>query len=1289
MWRGTGENDSPITGNITEFKTENLTAVTQRHSSTLTFNPSAEHNRTNVTCKVSFTNSITTEETVTLNVTYVKEVKITGNTSVKEGETLNLTCSVESFPPSLITWTKLPNKNTQNGTKSDLQEQSGMGTFTIHKVTTKDSGQYICTAKYLNNTLKETIDVAVIYMKKPVITGNTTVEWGHALNLTCSVQSFPPSRITWSILGSNTNLHIEPNTDLQNNTGSATLVIHNVTTKDSGQYICTAQHLNNTLKETVDVAVICMPPYEETYHWDYNVKVEHALNLTCRVEVFLLSNITWTIGGSNTNLHSEPNTDLQNNTGSATLVIYNVTAEHSGQYICTAQHMNNTLNETVDVAVIYMKKPVITGNTTVEWGQTLNLTCSVESFPPSHITWSNLGSNTNLLSEPNTDLQNNTGSATLFIRNVTPEHSGQYICTTEHLNNTLNETVDVTVTLFPKILKHSGCKVQSKVRTCVCISEGLPLPTIRWPLLKNHTEYSFITTVSNHTVNSTVSLSVKHHSNTVVDCVSSNEIGEAKENLTVQTDTSEQEDQSRAVLNIVSWLEVVIAFFIGVLLSAVICCLVKKYHRRKLESCGNLDETLEMVTNQKNPLIDVGQAVEDVEYATIDFSVLKRRSPREAANTQETTEYAEIKKAVKEEREEEGRGGEEEGNEVLDGKEEAMIEEDEEIKQHVPEEDEGEDAAVYSSVKDIMGEICDDPLHLIFLFLVVWLVFCADIIFYTNKNRKVQSGFKGRVSLLEPVVSLNNCSIIINDITESDSGSYQLRVNGLFYGSTDGFTFSPRATVSVKDLTQKPTVMIPPLTEGQQTTLTCTAPGLCSGSRPKITWMWRGTGENDSPITGNITEFKTENLTAVTQRHHSTLTFNLSAEHHGTNVTCKVSFTNSITTEETVTLNVTDVKKPQITGNRTIKEGDTLHLTCKTFPSSLVMWTQVPSNKNLHNKTGIGPQNNTETATIVIHNVTAEHSGQYICTTKHVDTILTISADVTVTLFPKILKHSGCKVQSKVRTCVCISEGLPLPTIRWPLLKNHTEYSFITTVSNHTVNSTVSLSVKDHSNTVVECVSSNEIGEAKENLIVQTDAPEQEDQSTGVLKMVSRLEVLIAFFIGVVLSAVICCLVKKCHRKKQKSFGKLDETLEMVTSQEDPLIDVGQAVEDDQTYYQEAVEDGEGAVAEEKAALDLDGEPKDVEYASIDFSVLKRRSPREAANTQKTTETEYAEIKKEVKEKREEEGRGGEEEENEVLDGKEEAMIEEDEETKQYVPEEDEGEDAEVYSNVKDIMGEI
>lgn len=124
----------------------------------------------------------------------VKEVKITGNTIVKEGETLNLTCSVESFPPSLITWTKFSARKMQNGTETKLlndtltdlqddtltnlqnetltdlqndtetylQEDSGMAIFFISNMMVEHSGQYICTAKHLNNTLMEKVDVKVM-----------------------------------------------------------------------------------------------------------------------------------------------------------------------------------------------------------------------------------------------------------------------------------------------------------------------------------------------------------------------------------------------------------------------------------------------------------------------------------------------------------------------------------------------------------------------------------------------------------------------------------------------------------------------------------------------------------------------------------------------------------------------------------------------------------------------------------------------------------------------------------------------------------------------------------------------------------------------------------------------------------------------------------------------------------------------------------------------------------------------------------------------------------------------
>lgn len=93
--------------------------------------------------------------------------------------------------------------------------------------------------------------------RETLITGDTTVKDGDSLNLTCSVESFPPSLITWTKPGFNTNLNNGPDAYLQSNDGSATLVIPNVTTEYSGQYSCTVQHLDTTVTMYADVTVTC------------------------------------------------------------------------------------------------------------------------------------------------------------------------------------------------------------------------------------------------------------------------------------------------------------------------------------------------------------------------------------------------------------------------------------------------------------------------------------------------------------------------------------------------------------------------------------------------------------------------------------------------------------------------------------------------------------------------------------------------------------------------------------------------------------------------------------------------------------------------------------------------------------------------------------------------------------------------------------------------------------------------------------------------------------------------
>ncbi|XP_032413541.1 hemicentin-1-like isoform X4 [Xiphophorus hellerii] len=918
MWRGKEEKDSYIIGNITALKTENLSAFTKRHVSPLTFNASADHHNTSITCKVSFTGDININETVTLNVTYARKPQISGRSKVKEGNELNLNCSVDSFPPSVITWTKSRkqaeqqshNVSKKRGSSKICQRQKKSGLFSVTNVTTEDAGLYICTAKHLNNTQREKITVTVTYARKPQISGRTTVMEGDNLNLTCSVDSVPPSVIKWTKSGIETKwqdnilskaesrqvylleksgrvsfsfmnvtteeagryictatyqnesmteeVHVkvtylrkprisgrttikegddlnltcgadsfplsvinwtktESKTNQQHNNSSSAFIITentmkrkdgngslsktNVTAEDAILYICTATHLTNNLTEQIKVTVtydfknatveedllnlncsvdsfqplvvrwtksgteaslkidslskaftvhvlyelanvpfpitnetmedaeryICTATYqnstmEEKIHIVTNIRKpqisvrtntfttadeEEALNPTCTVDSFSSSVINLTIF-EKSNLQIKISMILQNSSenlkqeqsGMNTLFINSVKAKDAGLYICTAKVPNITLTEEINITVTYRRRPQIIGSQTIKEGDALNLTCSVDSVPPSLIVWTK--NSLSILPSNRTSSPSNNGSTTLVVFNMTVKDSGRYICTITYENITETKYIDINVTWSPKVLNGSGCVLRPDGLTCVCLSAGFPLPTIQWPLLKDHTEYSITSIVSNHTVNSTVTITVENHGNISVECVSSNENGEAKKNLTVlwaKEEVSKQTTNSEKKFI----LEIIIAFLVGFLLAPIICCLLMKFYRIKRKNSADEGESLEMVT----PLMSNGQAVQGREkkealagapeatngpkelvYARIDFSFLNRiPTKRIKSSENKNTEYAEIK-----------------ANKAKSHQVEMMTEEDSEMKNCVQEEKEEAEEPVYAKVEDLAEE---------------------------------------------------------------------------------------------------------------------------------------------------------------------------------------------------------------------------------------------------------------------------------------------------------------------------------------------------------------------------------------------------------------------------------------------------------------------------------------------------------------------------------------------------------------------------------------------------------
>ncbi|XP_077382925.1 sialic acid-binding Ig-like lectin 5 [Festucalex cinctus] len=471
---------------------------------------------------------------------------------------------------------------------------------------------------------------------------------------------------------------------------------------------------------------------------------------------------------------------------------------------------------------------------------------------------------------------------------------------------------------------------------------------------------------------------------------------------------------------------------------------------------------------------------------------------------------------------------------------------------------------------------------------------CSDseIIFHSKNSDKALDGFQGRVRMLEADVTRKDCSIIVNDLTPSDSGAYQMRVNGLLANRTTGFTFKNRVLVTVTSLWQKPTVLNPTATAGQVSTFTCAAPGLCSGFVPTISWTWRRAGDNDTHAVVNNLTFSRDTFSPTALRYKSVWTFKATAEHHGRDVTCKVSYWGgNVTTENTVKVYVTYEKPPSISGPTTLKAGDTLTLLCngQNFPPSRVTWNLPSSNAtNVPRASQLNPT--ASSASLVIPNVTTGHSGRYECTATH----HTAHVDVMVTWFAGILNGSGCSLRGLMLTCVCISGGVPPPAIMWPLLANRTLCNAVTVMSNNRVNGSVTLIANELNISAVECVSLHQDGEDRKALNVQIT--EQEGMKNIVT--ILRPDIFIAFLSGALLSAILCWLSWTCCSKAKKSPGRSD--LELLAPQEDPqehdVKDVGEAAT--------------------KA---------DVDYASINFSALRRNKTREVPTNHQATE--YAEIK--------------------------------------------------------------
>ncbi|XP_042595748.1 sialic acid-binding Ig-like lectin 7 [Cyprinus carpio] len=171
------------------------------------------------------------------------------------------------------------------------------------------------------------------------------------------------------------------------------------------------------------------------------------------------------------------------------------------------------------------------------------------------------------------------------------------------------------------------------------------------------------------------------------------------------------------------------------------------------------------------------------------------------------------------------------------------------------------------------------------------------------------------------------CSFSLNHLVQGKSdGEYRLKLE---WGEGNMYIFPQTVNITVKELTQKPTINVPLLTAGEKAEISCKVPGDCF--QPLADIVWTGIRPNNTRLGARGVPGRSE--------HFSIMTFYPKPEHHNTELTCTVTLQGRIRTESTVILKVRH--SPVIlNSSRCFVWGDELRCMCVSsgVPSPQISW---------------------------------------------------------------------------------------------------------------------------------------------------------------------------------------------------------------------------------------------------------------------------------------------------------------------------------------------------------------
>ncbi|NXG06020.1 MXRA5 protein, partial [Sakesphorus luctuosus] len=424
------------------------------------------------------------------------------NISLPLGSSISIHCTAKAAPSPNIRWVVF------DGTQiRPSQFVSGNlfvfpnGTLYIRNVSPKDSGTYECIAANMVGAARRTVQ---LYVKKHAsnakITGSspqrTDVTYGSILHLDCSASGDPWPRILWRLPSKRMidSLHSTLETRIKV-FSNGTLVVHSVTDKDAGDYLCVARNKIGDDYVVLKVNVMMKPAkIEHKNENNHKVKYGGDLKVDCVATGLPNPEISWGLpDGSmiNTFMQSDDSGSRTKRYvvfDNGTLYFNDVGLREEGDYTCYAE--NQIGRDEMKVRVKVVAEPATIRNKTyvminVPYGDVVTAACEAKGEPTPKVTWL---SPTNRPIPALSDKYQIYRDGTLLIQKAQRSDSGNYTCVARNSAGEDRKIVWIHVDVQPPRINGHLSAITSVRETAIrdsrklidCKAEGIPAPRVLW-----------------------------------------------------------------------------------------------------------------------------------------------------------------------------------------------------------------------------------------------------------------------------------------------------------------------------------------------------------------------------------------------------------------------------------------------------------------------------------------------------------------------------------------------------------------------------------------------------------------------------------------------------------------------------------------------------------------------------------------------------------------------------------------------------------------------------------------